>query len=327
MAYATARQIALSEIPIIDLAPLISPGDAGEAEVAAALTDAAERVGFFYVRNHGVGAPLLERAMRAAHAFFALPVERKREVACSDRHRGFLEPGEARMQGARRPDLKESFVWGINVELQPGDGAGGRLLAANNWPGFMPELEAALIPYLEACNACGWRLLRAFARALDVSPDTFIRHIDRPVSRGGAIYYPPQPPDLGEEQFGVAPHTDFGCLTLLWQDEVGGLQVQGKDDGWVLAPPVADAFVVNVGDLLARWTNGRFRSTPHRVVNSAGRARYSIAVFVDPNDEQLVEPVTAPGEKPRYGPTTVGDYIRARYDASFAYRQGRRLAS
>jgi isopenicillin N synthase-like dioxygenase len=320
------RAAASQMVPVIDLAPLATPGDAGLDRVTRELVEAAETVGFFYVRNHGVPAALLERAVAASRAFFALPLERKLEVKVSERHRGFLRAGEATMKGAKRPDLKESFVWGIDLaDDDPVLQAGHRLLAPNNWPGFMPELRAALVPYLDACNRTGFALLRCFAHALGVSPDTFIAHIEKPVSRGGSIFYPPQPAGQ-DDQFGVAPHTDFGCLTLLWQDEVGGLEVQGKDGGWVPAPPMADAFVVNVGDLLARWTNDRFRSTPHRVVNRAGRSRQSIAVFVDPDFEQIVRPVTRPGEAPRYEPVSVGDYILGRYDASFAYRQVRRAS-
>ena len=98
-----------------------------------------------------------------------------------------------------------------------------------------------------------------------------MRSVDRPVSRGSIIYYPPQPPEMGADQFGVSSHTDYGCLTLLYQDSTGGLQVQGRSGSWLTAHPIADTFVVNVGDLLARWSNDRFRSTPHRVVNRSGR--------------------------------------------------------
>ena len=322
MGFDSIRAMLPEQIPVVDLAPLLSEGRGGLARVTADLVQAAEAVGFFYVRNHGVPAELIERAIAASRAFFALPLERKLEVRISERHRGFLRTGEAVMQGARQPDLKESFVWGI--ELAPDDqalAAGNRLLAPNNWPDFMPELKAAFVPYLDACNRAGFRLMRCFAHALGVSPDAFLERIDRPVSRGGAIYYPPQEPDPDGERFGVAPHTDFGCLTLLWQDEVGGLEVQAKDGHWVAAPPLQGTFVVNVGDLLARWTNDRFRSTPHRVVNRAGRPRHSIAAFVDPDFEQRVAPVCAPGEAPCYPPVTVGDYILGRYDASFVYRQ------
>jgi isopenicillin N synthase-like dioxygenase len=222
--------------------------------------------------------------------------------------------GEARMAGSARPDLKESFVWGLD---QPGEDG----IPANRWPDFMPEMRTVLTAFFDAGNAVGWRMLRAFAGALDADPDRFVRGIDRPISRGSVIYYPPQAPDMGEQQFGVSPHTDYGCLTLLHQDNTGGLQVQGRNGAWLMAHPIPDTFVVNVGDLLARWTNDRFRSTPHRVVNRSGRTRLSTAIFVDPNRDTLIEPVVRPGETPRYEPVTCGDYLRGRLDAAFAYRK------
>jgi isopenicillin N synthase-like dioxygenase len=148
-----------------------------------------------------------------------------------------------------------------------------------------------------------------------------VRTIDRPISRGSILYYPPQPPDMGTDQFGVSSHTDYGCLTLLYQDSTGGLQVQDSGGTWLTAHPIEGTFVVNVGDLLARWTNDRFRSTPHRVVNRSGHARYSTALFIDPNADTLIEPVVRAGELARYAPVTCAAYLRSRLDASFAYRQ------
>lgn len=321
MAYASARALDMATLPVIDLAPLMSGEGDGLTRTAAALTEAAERVGFFYVTRHGVPSALIEKAAEVSRRFFEAPRQLKAEVAVRGSHRGWLDPGEARMEGAHRPDLKESFIWGIEVAADDPALAGNPLLAPNRWPAFLPEMRTVLGAYLDACHACGWQLLRAFAQALGVPAERFIARREHPVSRGGTIYYPPQPASAGAEQFGVAPHTDFGCLTLLWQDMVGGLQVRSVDGSWVAAPPLPDCFVVNVGDLLARWTNDRFRSTPHRVVNASGRARQSIAVFVDPDAGQIVDPVCAPGEDPRYPPVTVGEHITRRYSASFAYRQ------
>lgn len=222
-------------------------------------------------------------------------------------------------QGAR-PDLKESFVWGLDTASEAGvpDGFG---TPPNRWPGFMPEMRPVLDRYFAEANAVGWRLLRAFAVAIGEAEDRFVRSIGRPTTRGTMIYYPPQPPDLGDEQFGVSPHTDWGCLTLLYQDMTGGLEVRGRDGGWVMAQPIGGTFVVNVGDLLARWTNDRFKSTPHRVVNRSGRARYSLAVFVDPDRDTEIAPVVRGGEAAKYAPVTCGDYVQSRFDAAFAYRQ------
>ena len=141
------------------------------------------------------------------------------------------------------------------------------------------------------------------------------------MSRGALIYYPPRSTNPSIAGFGAAPHSDFGTLTLLAQDDVGGLQVQDRSGDWISAEPIDGTFVVNVGDLLARWSNGRFESTPHRVVNPVGKKRYSVVMFVDPKWDSIVEPVTLAGEHAKYGPVGCVDYILDRYDEAFAYRE------
>jgi isopenicillin N synthase-like dioxygenase len=318
---APAAAIDADLIPVIDVAALLGGDPDAPARVGREILDASERIGFFYVANHGVPHAVLDAAVAQSLAFFRRPAEEKLQVRVSPRHRGFIPVGEAKMYPGARIDLKESFVWGLDVADTDTDIVEGRtLLAPNRWPAFQPGLRDALCAHFDACHAIAWPLMRAFAVALGIDPAHFVRHIGRPVSRGSSVWYPPQPAAAHDEQFGVAPHTDYGCLTFVYQADVGGLEVFGRERTWVEAPPIDGTFVVNVGDLLARWTNDRFRSTPHRVVNRSGRERLSIAMFVDPDDTALVEPVCRPGETPRHAPVQVGDYIRGRYDASFAYR-------
>lgn len=324
MAYAAAKTIDVSEIPVIDIGPLTSGDAHGAAAVVAALHHAATTIGFLYVRNHGIPEATIEAAQAAARAFFALPLETKQRVAVSRHHRGFIRVGESTMYEGARVDLKESFLWGR--ELAAGDpelATGNRLVGPNQWPDFMPALKTAVYPYFEAAVALGRTLLGAFALGLGKPASLFAGAFGRHVSRGSVIYYPPQPPGLGTEQFGVAPHTDFGCLTVLWQDQVGGLQVLNRAGEWVTAHPIPGTLVVNVADLLSRWSNDRLISTMHRVINTAPGARYSMAMAIDPNFETVVDPaaVCAPGETPKYPPVTVGDYVLGRFDKAFAYRK------
>lgn len=324
MGYATSREIDASGIPVIDVGTLTAGSEAAATDVARALSAAARDPGFFYVRHHGVPRVVLETALAASKRFFAEPAERKAEVAISERHRGWLRVGEAKMYGGARPDLKESFVFGVDLPADHPELQGGNpILGRNRWPAFQPGLRPAASAFFDAMSACATRLMRAFAVALDLAPDTFTRDVRVPVSRGSFIYYPPQPPDLGEEQFGVAPHSDYGCLTLLWQDATGGLEVRDVNGDWVTAHPVEDTLVVNVGDLLARWSNDRFRSTPHRVINRSGGERYSLALFYDPDAGTVIDPRVAlgPDEPSHYPPTTCAEYILSRYRAAFAYRQ------
>ena len=252
VSYAEAAGIDVSAIPVIDLSELDS---GGLLAIGKAMLEAAEGVGFFYIRNHGIPVEQIEDVLRVSAKFFAEPAERKQSVAVNAGHRGFIQMGQAKMADGARPDLKESFIWGLD---QPGpDG-----IPPNRWPDFLPEMRPILTGFFEAGNRLGWSMFRAFAAALDLPADTFLKTIDRPISRGSMIYYPPQPPDMGAEQFGVSTHTDYGCLTLLYQDNTGGLQVQGSDGAWLMAHPIPGTFVVNVGDLLARWSNDRFRSHP-----------------------------------------------------------------
>ena len=286
---------------------------------------AAERIGFFYVRNHGVERALTARAFAASRTFFALPEAEKRRVEIDGRHRGFLAVGQAKMYASAKIDLKESYLWGL--ELGPDDPdvrAGKPLMGPNNWPAAMPDLQREFTAYYLAILDCGRRLLRGLAASLGRPTEFFAPAFAKPLARGSAIYYPPQQPDLGESQFGVAPHTDYGGLTLLAQHEIGGLQVLAKSGAWVTAHPIPDTLVVNIGDLMARWTNNRFSSTAHRVINESGRERYSIAVFFDPHFDTVVDPrdLLDDPESAKYPPITCGAYILERFGKAFKYRQG-----
>ena len=324
MGYAAVRTISTSRIPVIDVAPLLSPDREGWRPVALALLRASSEVGFFYVRNHGVPADVIAAADRAARTFFARPLEEKLTVAVNRHHHGFLRRGAAKMYENARADLTESFVWGLETMDGDLDRESNPFLGPNVWAADMPALREALYPFYLAMTECAKLLARAFAVSLDLPDDFFIGACRKPISRGAVIFYPPQPPNLGHEQFGVAPHTDYGCMTLLWQDEIGGLEVQGVDREWVTAHPLHDTLVVNIGDLLARWTNDRFTSTPHRVVNRHGVARHSMTLAFDPDYDTLVDPAkTCPaGETPKYPPVRCGDYVLGRFDAAFAYRKG-----
>ena len=240
-----------------------------------------------------------------------------------------------------RLDLKESFNWGIELDAEldaeGGDGMDGDsgsdpdigaapanpLLGPNVWPAAMPELETGVYPYFEAASACAEDLLRGFALGAGLDAEHFVRLRDRPVSRGSLQYYPPQPEGAEEDQFGVAPHTDFGVLTVLRQDEIGGLEIQCRNGEWAAMPPIPGTLVVNIGDLLERWSNRRYHSTMHRVINSSGRERLSLVLAYDPNFETLVDPraFCADGEAPRDEPITCGDYLLWRFRKAFSYRQ------
>ncbi|WP_372617703.1 isopenicillin N synthase family dioxygenase [Falsiroseomonas sp.] len=323
MAYATAREIAVDEIPVLDIAPLVARDAAGAAAVGAAMREASERIGFFYISGHGVPDALTQGVFSTAARFFALPEEQKAEVTVNKRHRGWIGHGGAKMYGTAKADLKESFVWGLELpEDDPEVAAGTPLMGPNQWPSALPELHDALYDWYEAVLEAGHAVLRGLALSLGRDMEFFAEPFARPLARGSAIWYPPQPPDLGAAQFGVAPHTDYGGLTLLTQDMTGGLQVKGTSKEWVTAHPIPGTFVVNIGDLMHRWTNGRFRSNPHRVVNTSGKTRQSAAVFFDPAFHAVVDPrdlLDDPSEA-KYPPIACGEWVVGRFDKAFKYR-------
>lgn len=314
-----------TNIPVVDMQG-VREGDAQAlARAGEAIHNACTQVGFFYIINHGFPQAVIDDAMEAAQRFFAEPLERKAQVAVNKRHRGFHRRGGATMYQATRPDEKEFYGFGLDLaEDDPSVLAGEALRGPNQWPDFMPEFQQAMDRYFVEVGRCGADLLRAIAMSLEIDPEFFAAKYTKPLQRTQAVYYPVQSDDRPMDQFGVAPHTDYGCVTLLYQDAVGGLQVRELgSERWIDAPFIEGSLVVNVGDLLARWSNDRFRSTLHRVINTSGRERYSIATFYDPDYGALVDPVDLgiPASEAAYPAVAAGDYILGRIDASMSYRK------
>lgn len=324
MPYATSKTLDQSQIPLIDIADLRHSDPSAPQRIATQMLEAARRIGFFYITGHGVDRSVFDQANRVSKEFFKSDERLKSTCAINEHHRGHLRIGEARMYAAKNVDLKESFVFGLELDQNDPDADGQHEFPGHNqWPQQLPEFRQSMIQFFDAMSAVALDLMRAFAVGMDLPEHTFVATANRPVSRGSSVYYPPQAAGMGDDQFGVAPHTDYGCLTLVWQDDTGGLEVLGASGEWLTAVPVEDSLVVNIGDLLARWTNDRFKSTPHRVVNRSGHERCSMALFWDPNHDTLIDPrvVCQAGESPKYQAVTVGDYILERYQEAFSYRR------
>ena len=230
--------------------------------------------------------------------------------------------GGAKMYDTAKADLKESFVWGYQ------DGAGNTpddhpLRGPNQWPDFDPGMERHAMEYFHQAHNVAHHLMRGFAIGLDLDENFFLRTTDHPLSRASYVYYPPLPPEAGAGSFGVGPHTDFGVLTVLCQDSVGGLQVQDVNGDWLHAPPIEGTLIVNVADLLTRWTDGAYKSTPHRVVNQSGRERLSLVLAYDPDPGTVIDArdVFGRGYDPAKEAITCGDYLVWRFDKAFSYRR------
>ena len=307
-------------LPILDLSSWREGDGASLARIAAEAGAACREAGFFYVAGHGVDPDLIAGAFEQSRGFFGLPLARKQALAIErvGGNRGYSGMLHEALDPGRGPDMKEAF--NVGFEIAPDDPdllAGQPFRSLNAWPS-LPGFRETLLTYYDACAGLGARLHRAFARDLGLDPNFFAAKFDRPMATLRLLHYPAAPAG-SQPRTGAGAHTDYGNLTLLATDDVGGLEVRARNGEWIEAPVVPGAFIVNIGDCLMRWTNDIYVSTPHRVVNRSGRERYSIAFFYDPNPGAIVEAIPScvqHGESVRYPPVFAADYLRQRLDAS-----------
>ncbi len=312
-------------VPLIDLAPLTADPASGRAAVARAVDAACTEIGFFTITGHGVPASLTARMLETSRAFFDLPAAEKRAVVRPrpEQSRGYIALGDENLSYSRgdvtTTDLKEFFAIGpVDVpdqeyyrrpEAYPS-------FAPNLWPARPPELRAVWTEYYRAMESLAARLMAVFAVALGLDEGFFRDKTDRHISGIRANHYPEQvePPRPGQVRAGA--HTDYGAVTILLPDAVPGLQVQSRAGEWVDLTPPPDALVCNIGDLMQHWTNDRWISTMHRVVNppreaAAGNRRLSIPFFHQPNYDALIECLPSccgPDNPARYQPVTSGQH-------------------
>jgi isopenicillin N synthase-like dioxygenase len=294
-------------LPVVDLA-------AGPHSAVAAIAGRALAAdGFYALVGHGVPQAVVDGAFSAARALFALPEATKRRWHIDDwmsRHgakRGFDPIGWQALDPTQPPDVKESFYLGVEA------------IGPNPWPDepTLPGFRAALERYSAAMEALARRLMAVYEAALGLSAGHFGPFMHHPTCTTRLLHYPPQPASAAPGQIGCGAHTDWGALTILAQDDAGGLEVQRADGTWFDVPPLAGAFVINAGDMMQRWTNDHWRSAMHRVVNRhAGRDRWSIAYFFDLDAESVITPLpscVSAARPSRYGPLTAGEHLAEMY--------------
>jgi len=312
----------MREIPIIDLGPLLGGAPDGRAAVAQAIGEACRGIGFFYVTGHGVPQTLRQAVFDTAADFFASPEAIKRETlySATSGNRGYIPMEGEALDPTKPPDLKEAFNIGLDLAAEdPEILAGHPLRALNRWPA-MPGFRDTMLAYFDAVWSLGRTLHGAIATDLGLAPAFFDDKLDRPLATLRLLHYPPRPAHVADGQYGAGTHTDYGCITLLATDAVGGLEVRTRDGEWLPAPYVPDTFVCNIGDCLMRWTNDTYVSTPHRVVSPPGHERYSVAFFLDPNPDAVVSclPGCASAERPaRYPPIRSDDYLQSRLNPTY----------
>jgi isopenicillin N synthase-like dioxygenase len=318
----------MRQVPIIDVSGALGGGLGSRQAVAREIDTTCRAIGFFTIAGHGVPAAVMNALRSKAHAFFALPLAEKRKAVhpLAATPRGYRAQGmEALAQanaGAAPPDLKE-FYHLSRAESWPDEPyytgvEGRRYFIPNLWPSQPPSFAACALAYYAEMEKLAAFLMRLTALALDLDEHFFADKIDRHVSAMRLNFYPEQTalPEAGQLRAGA--HNDYGAFTILNGENVpGGLQVLAKDGHWIDVETDPATFVVNIGDLLMRWTNDRWVSNTHRVVNPpatiASRAkRLSIAFFQQPNYDALIECIAAPG-KAKYPPVRSGEYRDLKY--------------
>lgn len=315
---------------MVDVGPLLRDDAPGERATAAELRATFETYGFAYIAGHGVSPTLIDRVFAASHEFHALPVEAKLRIKMNEAHRGYMPFSTSTIVTSSvakvtRPNQSESFM--MMHELAPDDPdllARKPLQGPNQWPAELPGFKPAVLAYNDALERLARRLMRALALGFDLPAGWFDPHFRQPTTFLRMLHYPPLPAHAEADLYSSAPHTDYGFITILAQDQTGGLEVRARDGAWIAAPPIADTFVVNVADILMRWSNDILLSTPHRVRNVAGRDRYSVPFFFDPSMDCVVEALPGTvhaGETPRWPPVRYGDYLMERLDKNYVYRQ------
>ena len=300
------------DIPVLDLAEYLAGEQGARERLGRELREALEEIGFFYVVNHDVPKALIDRTFAETARFHSIPTEEKNRIAINECHVGYLGFGEEASRtsehytGTIKPDVAEAYFMLRDRAPRPLD-------VKNQWPDNLPGFRETLVAYFEAAEALFRRSLPIFAASLDLPPDYFAPAFGEyeALSMLRVSHFRAND-QLETNQFHLAPHTDSTFVTMLPTTEVPGLELFGPSGEWFPAPPIPESFLFNSGDLMKRWTNGRFMSTPHRVINRSGRDRYSIPLFIHPNSEFIVECLptcTDTRNPPKEPPISSGEYL------------------
>lgn len=331
----------MSTVPVIDIAPFLAGSPQGMKEVAEQLGRACEEIGFFQIVGHGVDEAFIERVYDVSKRFFDLPDEVKATAAqpAPDQVRGWSAVGKEGLSyslDAEAPgDLKEKMDMGP-PNVPDGDPyftceAAGPHFAPNVWPAEPAGMRELWEEYFLTMSELSRQLMRIFALALDLDVEFFEDKIDKHISMFRALNYPDQPDEPLAGQLRAGVHSDYGSLTIVRQeDRPGGLQVMSKTGDWVDVPVIPGGLVVNIGDLMAEWTNDRWVSTLHRVVNpprdlAFDSRRISLVLFHQPNYDALIECLPsclAPGEEPKYAPISSGDHLHSKFLKQTTFGEG-----
>lgn len=322
----------MPEFPIFDLQAYEAKTLEDQRLAAIDIDRICRTSGFLAIRDHGIDAAIIDNMWTAVTDFFAAPRDYKQSASAPvpGYPYGYLGPGTEALAKSQNvetpPDLKESFNGGpVSAPLGLSDGTALEFCYAPTiWPEDSEQFQLAWQTYYRSMETLAARIMRVFAKALDLEANFFDDYIDQPISALRALNYPEQVAPPLKNQLRAGAHTDYGSLTILLPEAgTEGLQIEAPSGGWMDVPPIPDAFVINIGDLMARWTNDRWKSTLHRVVNPTenGRtkARKSLAFFHQPNwfaEIECLETCISPTNVKKYEPVLSGPYLMSKFQST-----------
>ncbi|KAE8152079.1 hypothetical protein BDV25DRAFT_77992 [Aspergillus avenaceus] len=315
--------MAVQEPPVIDFSPFYGPESPAKDKLVQEIREACETFGFFQIINHGISDDLRDAIIQQSKEFFGLPIETKERynLDVNGNNRGYERLRSQNFEKRDKGDLEEGFYLGPHLPLDDPYVVQGRFEQTRNTypvevkdPG---EFRGVMDGYSHALTGLAIGVLQMLARTLGLDEATFDDCRDHPVVILRLLHYPPQEPDASHLERGIGAHTDFGGVTILLQDETGGLQVWNNlSNDWADVTPIPGAFVVNLGNMMTRWTNDRYLSTLHRVINKSGKERYSVPFFFSPNPNKVIECLPTcldPVQGAKYPPVTVHEWMVGRY--------------
>ena len=316
----------MNSLPIIDISPLYGDEPDAWQTVAEQIDRACRQWGFFYIKGHPISPARIAEVLGNAQRFFALPVEEKLKIDITQtrHHRGYGAVATEQLDPTKPSDLKETFDMGLHLPADHPEVLAEKPLRGPNRHPDLSGWQTLMEQHYRDMQALAQTLLRAMTLALGIEREFFDTRFNEPVSVLRLIHYPPRDTASSAEQQGAGAHTDYGCITLLYQDAAGGLQVRNVNGQWIDAPPIDGTFVVNLGDMMARWSNDRYLSTPHRVISPLGVDRYSMPFFAEPHPDTLIQ--CLPGcqddaHPPKYPTTTCAEFLLSRFADTYAYRR------
>jgi isopenicillin N synthase-like dioxygenase len=316
-------------IPVLDIADFLAGKPNARQALAAAVAHTCDDTGFLVITNHGIAQPLIDGAFAAASDFFDIDEPRKLALKIGDLNIGYLPYGAqivrtSKVNNNTKPNLSESFyIVTDRAADDPEIVSGNALYALNKWPQEMPSFKARTMAYFTAMRPLAHQMISVIATSLGLPDDYFAADFHEPTITLRLIRYPSHE-GAEDNQFGFAPHIDTSFLTLLAQSALPGLEVRTREGNWIRPPAIPGTFVVNTGEMLARYSNDRYVPTPHRVVNANNTLRHAVPFFYGPSLDAVIQPVptcVGPDNPAKYEPLLYADHRRKLNLTNFDHRR------